>query len=499
MVVKLKTASILLTGWNARNVDVDNPDPATIELAAALLKQHLLHPIVVRHSKTEGHYDLIAGERRLAAYKINGVEEIDASIISVSDDELREYMLSENCNRQNLTPFEEAEALNVLIKKLGITGDEELAASLGWSVTKVRRRARLQTLTKAAKTALDKAGSPLVYYERIAALSADLQSKVTESNLYYIRSVKELDERIARYLCDLSKAPFTMDDKLGSLPVCQKCSSRTSCVPDLFADSEKDQQKENRCLNPECFNKKATMIVANLIEANPELPLFVEWHSNLTPYSPVITTQEIIRSANGGTKIKAICVYGPKIGKIITINVMEKAAAKTQGTKKKEVKELTKKEAVEQLEDKRRQHEGKILKIVHEKFLSYLRSSESELVNITVEKLFFLCVLSGMRTAGCLIRSDWSKRIEEFGKSGMIKTDKGLESPQDIIIDCVIDAMADDILIQTADHAVKVADQYRVMAQQTSFDYDAVLAEVTAENPEPKSWGPLKVIAGEAL
>lgn len=499
MVVKLKTASILLTGWNARNVDVDNPDPATIELAAALREQHLLHPIVVRHSKTEGHYDLIAGERRLAAYKINGFDAIDASIISVSDDELREYMLSENCNRQNLTPFEEAEALNILIKKLGITGDEELAASLGWSVTKVRRRARLQTLTKAAKTALDKAGSSLVYYERIAALPAELQEKICDYNLRNIRSVKDLDEVITRFLCDLNKAPFTMDDKLGSLPVCQKCSFRTSCTPDLFSDFEKDQLKDNRCLKPDCYKQKATMVVAALIEANPELPLYVDWHSNVTSYSPVITTSEIVQSANRGKKIKAICVYGPKIGKIITINVMEKAAAKTQGTKKKEVKELTKEEAAEQLKDKRCQHEGKILKIVHEKFLSYLRSSESELMNITVERLFFLCVLSGMRTAGCLIRSDWSKRIEEFGKSGMIKTDKGLESPQDIIIDCVIDAMAEDILIQTADHAVKVSDQYRVMAQQTSFDYDAVLAEVTAENPEPKSWGPLKVIAGEAL
>ena len=75
---------------------------------------------------------LIAGERRLRAAKMAGLETVPAIVVDFGDDEMMEIALLENIQRENLNPIEEAAAFSSLIDKLGYT-QEKLAERVGKS------------------------------------------------------------------------------------------------------------------------------------------------------------------------------------------------------------------------------------------------------------------------------------------------------------------------------------------------------------------------------
>ena len=78
------------------------------ELADSIRQQGLVQPIVVRR-RAEG-FQLVAGERRLRAAQIAGLETIPALIKRVTDQETLEFALLENLQREDLNPMEEARA-----------------------------------------------------------------------------------------------------------------------------------------------------------------------------------------------------------------------------------------------------------------------------------------------------------------------------------------------------------------------------------------------------
>lgn len=75
------------------------------ELAADIEKNELIHPVCVR-AKGEG-FELLAGERRLRATRFNNSVFIRAEIRDVDDTKAREIVLSENIQREDLTPLEQ--------------------------------------------------------------------------------------------------------------------------------------------------------------------------------------------------------------------------------------------------------------------------------------------------------------------------------------------------------------------------------------------------------
>jgi ParB family chromosome partitioning protein len=78
------------------------------ELADSIRQQGLVQPIVVRR-RPEG-FQLVAGERRLRAAQMAGLEMIPALIKKVTDQETLEFALLENLQREDLNPMEEARA-----------------------------------------------------------------------------------------------------------------------------------------------------------------------------------------------------------------------------------------------------------------------------------------------------------------------------------------------------------------------------------------------------
>lgn len=87
------------------------------ELAASLDTYGLLQPVVVR--RVNGAYELIAGHRRLAAAKQLGWAQIAAVVRNEADDQAYLLTLTENLQREDLTPKEEAAALEVLVRERG--------------------------------------------------------------------------------------------------------------------------------------------------------------------------------------------------------------------------------------------------------------------------------------------------------------------------------------------------------------------------------------------
>ena len=100
------------------------------ELADSIKLHGIFTPLLVRQS-VQG-YELIAGERRLRAAKLAGLQRVPAIAVDFTDEDMMEISLLENIQRENLNPIEEAAAYEALIRRLGYT-QEKLAERVGKS------------------------------------------------------------------------------------------------------------------------------------------------------------------------------------------------------------------------------------------------------------------------------------------------------------------------------------------------------------------------------
>jgi ParB family transcriptional regulator, chromosome partitioning protein len=135
-------------------IDVIHADPAQPrqyfepealqELADSIKTKGILQPILVRR-QGEGHYQLVAGERRLRAAQLAGLSVIPSIIKTLTDAEAYEIALLENIQRQDLTPLEEARGYRELQQKYDHT-QESLAAVIHKSRSHIANTLRLLQL-----------------------------------------------------------------------------------------------------------------------------------------------------------------------------------------------------------------------------------------------------------------------------------------------------------------------------------------------------------------
>ena len=114
------------------------------ELASSIKSQGILQPIVVRPTN-EGHYQIIAGERRWRAAQLAGLHEMPALIKEMSDDLVGEAALIENIQRENLNAVEEARAYQGILKNKNSDYDK-LSKSVGKSKSHISNMIRLLSL-----------------------------------------------------------------------------------------------------------------------------------------------------------------------------------------------------------------------------------------------------------------------------------------------------------------------------------------------------------------
>ena len=104
------------------------------ELIASISEKGVIEPLIVRQRGER--FQIIAGERRYQASVQVGIRELPVVVREADDTETLELALIENLQRKDLTPFEEAEALQGLAERCGYT-HEDLARRLGKSRTSV--------------------------------------------------------------------------------------------------------------------------------------------------------------------------------------------------------------------------------------------------------------------------------------------------------------------------------------------------------------------------
>lgn len=97
-------------------------DEALKELSASIREHGVFQPIIIK--KSIKGYEIIAGERRVRASKLAGLDKIPAIIRDFTDEQMMEIALLENLQRENLTAIEEAYAYKAMIEKLSLTQDE---------------------------------------------------------------------------------------------------------------------------------------------------------------------------------------------------------------------------------------------------------------------------------------------------------------------------------------------------------------------------------------
>ena len=121
------------------------------ELAGSIRRHGILQPLTVRRQGES--WELIAGERRLRAAKLAGLEKVPCVLSRADDDTSALLALVENLQRRDLHYLEEAAAIAAYIQKTGVT-QEEAAARLSRSPSALANKLRLLRLGKQCREIL---------------------------------------------------------------------------------------------------------------------------------------------------------------------------------------------------------------------------------------------------------------------------------------------------------------------------------------------------------
>ena len=180
------------------------------ELAESIKNYGVFQPVIVK--KSIKGYDLIAGERRVKASRLAGLETIPAIVKDFSDEMMREIALLENLQRENLTAIELAWAYKGIIDSLHITQDE-LAEKIGKSRSAVTNTLGLLRLPDSVQNMILEGKLSMGHARELSKIDnqdvvLEYANNIVNNNL----SVREL-ESIARNEDVKKKNPITRVSK----------------------------------------------------------------------------------------------------------------------------------------------------------------------------------------------------------------------------------------------------------------------------------------------
>jgi len=201
-VLRLPLSDIRPNPAQPRRVFEEN---ALRDLASSIRRHGVLQPLTVR--RQPGGWELVAGERRLRAARLAGLETVPCIEAKIGDQDSALLALVENLQREDLHYFEEAEAIAAYIRESGVT-QEEAAAQLGRSPSAVANKLRLLRLSPACREILSEGGLTERHARAILRLEDD------EERLRAIRAVirkgmnvAQAEQYIEKRLEDLESTP----------------------------------------------------------------------------------------------------------------------------------------------------------------------------------------------------------------------------------------------------------------------------------------------------
>lgn len=195
-IVKLPVAQICPNPYQPRK---SFDEGALNDLAASIGMYGVLQPLLVAPEE-DGHYLLIAGERRLRAAKMAELTEVPAIISTCGAQQIAEIALIENLQREDLHFLEEAEGYEQLMEKFHLT-QEAMAARVGKKQSTIANKLRLLRLTGKVRQVLTEAGLSERHARALLSLDKEAtQLEVLKTVIERKYSVRQTEEYIAKLL-----------------------------------------------------------------------------------------------------------------------------------------------------------------------------------------------------------------------------------------------------------------------------------------------------------
>lgn len=245
-------------------------DASLQELAESIREVGVLQAIAVR-PHTAGGYEIIYGERRYRASLLAGAKTIKATIYNnITDDEAEDMSLSENLQREEVRPTEEAKAFKRLLEK-GRYDMYSLVSRFGRSEKYIYTRLKLNELYQPIGELLDNETITISVAEEISTYEPNIQKDVYEKHLkensrdnwagYTLKLFKKYFEEY--YTTDLEQYKFDKTE-------CKSCVHNAANY-NLFAE----HNGCGHCTNRKCLDTKNAAFVAKetekLLKSDPKL------------------------------------------------------------------------------------------------------------------------------------------------------------------------------------------------------------------------------------
>lgn len=171
-------------------------DGAALETLAASIRAHgVIQPILVTET-TEG-YRLVAGERRLRAARMAGLERVPAVVRQLADRDQLELALVENLQREDLDPIEAATAYRQLLDEFGFS-QEDLAARVGRARSTVANTLRLLELDQRVQDAIAAGEISEGHGRALGGLPREQQGRALDAVVEGGFSVRQTEEFVRR-------------------------------------------------------------------------------------------------------------------------------------------------------------------------------------------------------------------------------------------------------------------------------------------------------------
>ena len=247
-------------------------DASLQELAESIREVGVLQAIAVR-PHTAGGYEIIYGERRYRASLLAGAKTIKATIYNnITDDEAEDMSLSENLQREEVRPTEEAKAFKRLLEK-GRYDMYSLVSRFGRSEKYIYTRLKLNELYQPIGELLDNETITISVAEEISTYEPNIQKDVYEKHLkedsrdnwagYTLKLFKKYFEEY--YTTDLEQYKFDKTE-------CKACVHNAANY-NLFAE----HNGCGHCTNRKCLDTKNAAFVAKetekLLKSDPKLAI----------------------------------------------------------------------------------------------------------------------------------------------------------------------------------------------------------------------------------
>lgn len=260
-------------------------ETAIQELADSIRQQGLIQPITVRpravphsiDSSADAGYEIVCGERRYRALsKLNAEDPkqwptISAIVREMSDDEAFDRMITENLQRKDVDPIEEAYAFNQLLQK-GNTA-EEIALRFGKSVRFVQDRIKLNNLIPELLLKVRDGSMAIAAGMIICKFEEESQRKFLSAYGNYEKIGKELAIRFtASEFMTLNRSSWYQSDNQededfegGCNRKCRECPLNTANANCLFWEMKAED--DGKCTNRPNFEAKHRAYILHFIES----------------------------------------------------------------------------------------------------------------------------------------------------------------------------------------------------------------------------------------